>query len=379
MSLITPQSPFFHKLHARIDALGGLLNGHMHLDRANTFDLALPGQEGDPLLENGHASLQKKHGLIRTLHESPAYDVETLEARVSAATDVMVSCGTRRVDTVVDVTTDRVGTTALRCIMGLAEARRDQIDIRAAAYNPLGFRDDAPERWNLFEDAATTADFIGALPEADDRLLYPERIGFEESLTRSLDLAKRLGTFIHVHLDQKNLPEEGATEVMLRVLDRDGSFSMPDGSPAIWAVHVISPSTYDEARFAALVEGLRAHNIGVISCPSCALSMRQLRGRQTPTYNSIARVLEFLAAGVRVRIGSDNVADMLAPGTTANLYDEILVLAAALRFYDIEILAKLASDTPLDMADRARLTAHLEQDKAEIDLALQTQSAVKAV
>jgi adenosine deaminase len=138
------------------------------------------------------------------------------------------------------------------------------------------------------------------------------------------------------------------------------------GEPMVWAVHLISPSTYDEERFAAMVSGMLECNIGMITCPSAALGMRQYRPILTPTYNSIPRVLEMLAAGVHVRIGSDNVADICSPSTTADLIDEIFVLSAALRFYQPEILAKLALGSKLDERERNFIADHLAKNEEEI-------------
>jgi len=135
----------------------------------------------------------------------------------------------------------------------------------------------------------------------------------------------------------------------------------------VWAIHMISPSTYDEPRFNRLVDGLLECNIGVISCPSAALGMRQYRPLLTPTYNSIPRLLEMIAAGVHVRLGSDNVADICSPSTTANLIDEIFILSAALRFYHPGILAKLAAGLKLDDGERSFVKNHLAKNNLEIE------------
>jgi hypothetical protein len=45
-----------------------------------------------------------------------------------------------------------------------------------------------------------------------------------------------------------------------------------------------------------MVDKLLKNNIGIITCPSAAISMRQLRPIKTYTHNSIARVLEMLEA-----------------------------------------------------------------------------------
>ena len=134
----------------------------------------------------------------------------------------------------------------------------------------------------------------------------------------------------------------------------------------MWAVHVISPSTYPEDRFGRLVDGLLETGIGVICCPTAALGMRQLRPLPTPTGNSIARVLELAAAGVPVRLGSDNVCDVFSPSTTADLVDEVYVLSAALRYYDVRVLAKLAAGASLDSRDRGAVREHLRTDREEI-------------
>lgn len=125
---------------------------------------------------------------------------------------------------------------------------------------------------------------------------------------------------------------------------------------------MISPSRYDEPRFQALLAGLKASNIGVIVCPSAAISMRQYRVLLSPTSNSIARVLELLAAGIPVRIGCDNICDITSPMGTADLTDELFVLANAVRFYDLDILAKLGAGRPLSVAECARIQEHLAVD-----------------
>ena len=95
--------------------------------------------------------------------------------------------------------------------------------------------------------------------------------------------------------------------------------------------------------------------------------MRQLKLISTPTGNSIAPVLEMLEAGIYLCIGSDNIADICSPAGTPDLIDEIYVLANALRFYDIDILAKLASGRKLDPTDRELISEHLEHNLAEME------------
>lgn len=359
-------TPFFEALHTRAMELGGFHNAHLHLDRSGTLDATRKLlTERDRGLES-RLSLAAKHSLIPAIHASPCYDPPNLTARVDWYLDRMVDAGTTRAATVVDTTTDRVGLDALESLLRLRDARRGSLELAVGAYSPLGFRDDEPDRWRLLEEGARLADFIGLLPERDDRRRYPEHIGFEDCCRRALVLATDLGKELHVHVDQMNHPGETATETVVRIVDELDLGGSRFEAPRIWLVHVISPSTYDEPRFSRLLDGIAALNLGVICCPSAAISMRQYRTVSTPTFNSIARVLEMLDAGIHVRLGSDNICDITSPAGTPDLMHEIYVLCNALRYYDVELLAKLGAGERPAAAELSRLRRHLEEDRAEI-------------
>jgi cytosine/adenosine deaminase-related metal-dependent hydrolase len=359
-------SLFYQRLRTAIRELGGMHNAHLHLDRAGTLDEKYLARIDYRILDTSHASLHEKHGLINDIHAGPAFDPGDLAARVNEHLDLMIAAGTSRADTMVDVTSDRVAFSALDALMDIKRVRAPEIRLMVGAYSPFGFTDAEPQRWELMVEGARRADFIGCLPEADDLEEYPDHIGFREHLRRVLLLARELGKMVHVHTDQRNDPSENGTEQLIDAIREFGAPASENGEPAVWAVHMISPSTYDDARFERLVDGLRRHNIGVICCPSAAIGMRQLRPLATPTYNSIPRVLELIAADVHVRLGSDNIADICSPSTTADLVDEVFILSAALRFYHPGILAKLAAGAKLAESERAFVRDHLESNAREI-------------
>ena len=363
-------TPFYQKLAQRIGELGGMHNAHLHLDRAGTLDDAYMESARHRILETSHISLHEKHGLIGALHRGPAYDTTDLKERVNACLDVMVEVGTARADTLADVTADEVALTALETLLEIKQSRAAEIDLRVGAYTPLGFSDAEPERWAMMERGAEQADFIGSLPEADDVAVHPAHIGFYENCRRMLLLSQKLDRAIHVHTDQRNEPSESGTEQLIEAVRELGAPASSSGEPMVWVVHMISPSTYHDARFRRLVDGLVECNIGVICCPSAAIGMRQLRPIDTPTYNSIPRVLELIDAGVHVRLASDNVADICSPSTTADLTDEVFVLSAALRFYHVGVLAKLAAGRTLDDDERRVVREHLAGNDAEIEKAV---------
>ncbi len=362
----TLANPFHRRLDARIAELGGMWNAHLHLDRAGTLDEVYMQGSGHRILETSYISLLEKHTLIKELHRGPAYEERDLVERVNAYLDILVASHTTHADTLVDVTADGVDLSALETLLEIKRERSEDIDLRIGAYSPLGFTDSEPERWDLFVRGAERADFIGSLPEADDTQDYPNNIGFDEHCRRVLELSKRLGKLVHIHVDQRNEPSERGAEQLVQAVREYGAPFSNSGEPQLWAIHLISPSTYDEGRFEKLLAGLVECNIGVVCCPSAALGMRQLRPLTTPTYNSIPRVLEMVAAGVHVRLGSDNIADICSPSTTADLRDEVFLLSAALRFYHIGVLATLACGAKLDAEERELVRDHLDQSDLEM-------------
>jgi cytosine/creatinine deaminase len=365
-------TPFYSELRKAIVSKGGLVNAHLHLDRAGTLNTITedPVSQTQSVAEISSLSLASKHRLISAIHDSPEYETDRLKGRVEFFLDQIVSAGTRRAETLVDVTLDRVKLSALEAFIDLKRQYAGKLDLQVGAYSPLGFKTAEPARWDLLLAGARRADFIGALPERDDRVEYPDHIGFDEHCLRIIGLSKELKKSVHIHVDQRNDPREDGTERVVKAAQQLGLSSAPSQEPMIWLVHVISPSTYDESRFEATLAALAELNIGVICCPSAALSMRQLRPIRIPAYNSIARVLEMLAAGIYVRLGSDNICDLPSPAGTCDLLNEIFVLSNALRYYDVDVLASLGAGLRLDDAQRNRVKAHLHADALEVARAI---------
>jgi cytosine/creatinine deaminase len=360
---------FFEALRAKVKKLGGFHNAHLHLCRAGTLAITEELIQKKDKGTHSHLSISTKHGIIPLIHESPEYEPKRLEKRVRHFLDEMIAAGTTRADTLVDVTADRVGRSAFDVFQKLKNDYKRKLDLQIGSYTPLGFTDTKREGWRLIEETAKEADFIGGLPERDEKKLYPDHIGFDESCARVISLAYALNKRVHIHVDQKNDPEEKATLRLISVVDRL-RIQNKSPEPMVWLVHVISPSAYGDSEFAQLIEKLADRNIGVLCCPSAAISMRQLRALRTPTHNSIARVLEFLAAGIKLRLGSDNINDITSPAGTTNLMDEIFVLSNAIRFYELDILAKIAAGKFLDAADRNIIAQHLAKDRAEIQTSI---------
>lgn len=354
------KGPFFEELHREIISLGGYHNAHLHLCRAESMNET---KQALADAAESHLSISAKHGLIPVIHGCGTFSRKRFFERMESVLNAMIDSGTTRADTLVDVVSSTIGRTSFDWLHEWKNRLSDRLDLQLGTYCPLGFRNDEPERWNLVEQTSCQADFIGALPERDDKRMYPDHIGFRESIVRILDLSNRSNKPVHMHVDQKNDPDEKACEIAIGAIE---SMCSPwNDEPQVWFIHAISPSAYEEDRFEDLLRRMKATNTGVICCPSAAISMRQLREVRTPTHNSIARVLDFISHGIPVRIASDNINDITSPAGTADLMDEMFVLCNAIRFYDIPILARMASGKTLSNEQQQIVREHLEMDEIE--------------
>lgn len=338
-------------LEAQVREFGGWLNAHTHLDRANTFAPEfLHHANIDPIGAAG-LSLQVKQILVGELHKGLAYRADNLYARMRVEVERMVAMRVREAVSFIDATPD-IGLVAIEQAARLREEYRSRLTLKIAVSPIFGFKNPKvnPDRWEVYCQAAETADVLGGLP-AKDR--GDGRVGFDGHVRMIIELGKRLHKPVHFQVDQDNDPREDETEQLVQAVRWLGSPEVPgESGPTVWAVHAISPSCYEEERFQRLVDTLIAHNVGVLSCPTAALSMFQHRPMLAPIHNSIARLLEMLTAGVPVRVGTDNICDIFIPNGDGSVRSEVWVAATALRFYHTMIWAKIGAGLPLNEGDK---------------------------
>lgn len=352
--------------------LGGFFNAHAHLDRAHTLQGKYLAHIGTSPLEASNLPLSVKQNLVGDLHRGEAYTPKSLETRMRYAIDRQIAFGVTRIDTNIDATPDlpEDGLLAINIALKLKEEYAPRgLDLRIAPTPIFGFKTDTHDkqsRWDVFARAAKLCDFISLLPEKDDGIAlhgHDARYGFKQHVRMGLELAIELKKEVQFHLDQMNLPTERGTERLFEVLEVTGQPKFRNGEPALWIIHMISPSAYDEPRFALLVQKLREFNIGVIICPSAALSMRQLRSVCAPTHNSIARMLELVRMGVPIRLGTDNIEDVFVPMGNGDMLSEVMQAASSLRVALPSLWAKLAAGVRPNNVDIHHVGRILYEDR----------------
>lgn len=337
---------------------------HVHLDRARTYEDEYFAHEGG-MAAFVDIPLKRKQTTTGVLHRGIAYTRDNLLERMRSVIEDKIAGGEVGMNAIVDCSVD-IGDRAFRVAKELqAEYLKRNYDLRVGAYPIFGFKDWGSDRYQLIRDLAPEADFLMGLPERDDD--HP--IGFDGHLRVLLDLALEFNIPVQVHVDQTNTPEENGTERLIDAVKWIYTAAGVKNPPEIWAVHAISLSAYGEERFKQDVDGLIEHKIGVYVCPHAALSMRQMRNHFGPTRNSIARVRELLLAGVKVRIGTDNLNDLFMPlPKDVLLRREYDILASALRFYNDSVLAKIFAGQELNETDRQAIQRSIDGDREAFGL-----------
>lgn len=360
-------SPYDVMLLEAVQKEGGFFNAHAHIDRADTLGDEYLRHINTTSLEASSLPLLAKQSLTGDLHRGMAYTEEDLRTRMTKVIKRQISYGVTGLASCIDVTPDIEpdGLTAFRVALELKLKFADQIKIELGPMPIFGFKEGSGRR-EVFESVASQADFLAALPEKDafsDPRNHDGKIGFRQHLKAVLELGCRFGKEVHIHLDQANDPTEKGTETLIDGLKWIDQPCISDHhGPTVWIIHMISPSAYEEERFGRLIDGLLELGLGVIVCPTAAISMRQLRPINAPIHNSIARILELCKRRIPVRIGTDNICDVFVPQSDGDMLSEIKMGGHAVRFASPHVWAKLAAGVPLNEVDRAIIGRVLYQD-----------------
>jgi len=307
----------------QVEARGGLANHHAHFDKAyliNAENLRL-----------SQVDMEKKWELYRYLKES--YTHEDLVERISRGVEKMIEQGVTYCRTMVDA--DRI--VGLKPIIAANEVKKRYADLITfeVGVQPLeGVLD--PDSYARYAEACELADFCGGLPSRD----RPQE---EKHLDIILSLAKKLGKCVDVHIDQENNPDQVETELLAIKTIEHGM------QGRVFGVHAISVASKSDREQDRIIAKIKEADLGIIVCPSAALSMKQLP-MTAPLHNSIAPFVKMREADVRLYLGVDNVHDLFMPMVDGDIWTECRMLMEACRFYDIEALAEWACNKPPHLA-----------------------------
>jgi cytosine deaminase len=309
--------PWNLQLHflQKAEELGGFACHHAHFDKAYLISMEN--------LRLSQVDMQKKWELYRFLKEN--YTLADLIERISRGIEKMIGQGVTYCRSMFDADST-VKLLPVQAALKVKEQFRGRIEFDVGVQPLQGVLD--TESYSYYEQACHLADFVGGLPSRD-------RPQPEKHLDVIMDLARRLGKPIDVHVDQENNPQENETELLARKTIEYGL------QGRVFGVHSISLAAKPEREQDRIIELLKEAGVSIIICPSAALSMKQL-DMTAPLHNSIAPFPRLLAAGVPCYLGVDNIHDLFMPIVDGDIWFECRALMEACRFYDIEKVADWA-------------------------------------
>ena len=292
---------------------------HLHIDKSNTITKSL--------LSQSQVHMKEKWYLMREIKEN--YTSKNLKDRMMETTTNIVNQGCTKMRSFIDID-HIVKLDALHAALEVKEYWKTQnVQLQLGTQLLEGL--DKPENIELFNEAAPLVDFIGCLPSRDKCPQTHLDIVFSK--------AKELNKPVEAHLDQLNVPREKETELFCDFVE---AYNYQGKARA---VHIVSLACQPIGYQINIAKRLNKLDIGVIVCPSAAISMTQHSEHLTPTHNSIAPVKVLKENNVKVALGIDNIEDIFMPFCDGKIEFELRLLAEATRIYNPTTLMEIATNT----------------------------------
>jgi cytosine deaminase len=281
-------------------ALPGLVNLHAHADRAYTVDSFRPRSFADAVAAAGQARA--------------AFSAADVQARATRLFERSVSHGVIRIRTHTDVD-PIVELRAMEGVLAAKQGMAGKIDVDIIAFSTS--RNDLADPYAVLrlKDAVDMgAGLIGAsLNSSADP---------PQALEALLDMAEHTRLPVDIHLDEHLEPHQMlagmvADAVIARGLQGQVTLS-----------HLCVLSALNSKIAGELVKKLARAEVTVVALPETNLFLQD-RGESSPIRRGVTLVRELLAAGVKVRLGTDNVRDWFFPFGDADMLDTALFAAVA--------------------------------------------------
>jgi len=292
---------------------------HLHIDKSKSINVNL--------LNDSLVHMKEKWHIMQDIKKN--YNEKDLKKKMLATTTEIYNQGCYNMRTFIDIDSV-VGLKPLEYAIDLKNYwKKYNVNLQIGTQLLDGLEKE--ENIQLFNQAALKVDFIGCLPSRDSN---PDK-HLDIVFNKALELNKP----IEAHLDQCNIPFEKETELFCDFVEK---FNYQGKARAI---HCISLACHPISYQKKIAQRLHNLDIGVIICPSAAISMTQHTEFNAPIHNSIAPVKILLEEGVNIGLGVDNVEDIFMPFCDGDLLFELRLLAESERIYKPDVLEKIASNS----------------------------------
>jgi cytosine deaminase len=303
-------------------ALPGLVNLHAHADRAYTATSFRPRSFADALAATNAARAE--------------FSVNDVRRRARHLFEQSIKHGVTRIRTHTDV--DPV--VELKSMEGVLAAKRDvadRLDVDVIAFSTS--RNDPIESsalGRLSRAIALKPDLLGVSLNAS---ADPER-----ALGGVFFLMEQSGLPLDIHLDEHLEPQRMLTRMVADVVIARGL------QGRVTLSHLCVLSTLEPKPALDLIERIARAGITVVALPETNLFLQDRRDA-TPLRRGVTLVRELLAAGVKVRFGTDNVRDFFYPFGDGDMLETALFAAVGAHLDDQAGLIAGICDGRADLAE----------------------------
>ncbi len=306
----------------KIKAKGGWVNAHTHIDRSYIINWDNWNKTGDPLeVKWDHPDEFKAKVTVDEIVDHMSRVIENQLEQSVQALGSFIDC-----DSIVKDKNLKAA--------DILRRRYGKDLVLKFIHQPIkGLMDPTERKW--FEEAASFVDIIGGLPEHDSKL----KIGVDrkaEHLDILFEAGKKHAKPLHVHVDQYNDPNQRDTELLIK------KTKQYDYAGKVTAIHCISLAAQEKTYRHKIYAELKEQDITVVACPWAWIDSRR-NETMAPGHSSITPIDELVPAGVRVALGTDDIADIYTPFNNGSMWDELRLLLSANHFYDMDALAEIAS------------------------------------
>jgi cytosine deaminase len=265
--------------------VSAFVDAHVHLDKAFLLDEAAALGPCEPRLEAAIATVDR----LRKELDLEAVQVHAEEAVATLARQGVVAARAH-VEVVPDAEVD-----LLDLHLGLAEGCRDLLDLQLVAFPQLGLqRPGAVDRLGAAMRGGATV--VGGCPYVDDDAAA--------HLDAVFALADRHGAPVDLHLDFADDPTRSQLELVIERTDALGMRGQ------VTVGHCTTLAAFGSDRRREAFDRLAASGIALVVLPVTDL---YLGGQGDPGTRSLAPIDQAAAAGVRVAIANNNLANPFAP------------------------------------------------------------------
>lgn len=304
----------------KIKEKGGWVNTHAHFDRAYTID--------EVTFKQVYAPLKEKWGIVD--HVKRSSSVDQVYARMAKATELMIQQGVRAIGTFIDVD-EAIEDKSIKAAQKLRDTYGNQVQFKFMNQTLKGVLDKDAKYW--FDMGVEFVDIIGGLPAKD--------AGREsEHLDVLLSTGKKYNKMVHVHVDQFNTDEESETELLAQKTIEHGMHGK------VVAIHSISVGAHKKEKRNEIYSLMKEADLMVVSCPIAWIDHPRTE-RLAPSHNAITPIDEMLPYGIKVAIGTDNIADVYKPFGDGDMWTELKLVLEACKLYDIDALSEIATKNGL--------------------------------